>query len=253
MKVSKRERTLIIVVLLLAAVSAYYLLFLKPYMTEIGELNVMRANSEIQVETYAQLKTNIDLLDTQIEEKETEIIEYSKDITVGFDQPPVLVYLENTVDKHAQKMMFAFGMAEYMGQMTISPVTITMKTTYEGLTSFINEVTQDDFIINVTNIDARQAVIDETVIEEVDEDITVEDIVEEGSEDAPVTPAIEDVSAEESEYLLQVTITIEIYTMAGDVPSDAIYVFDDNEYNYGGDIFYQANRYIRDLIYTASL
>jgi len=242
MKVSRRERTLIIVVLLLAAVSAYYLLFLKPYMTEIGELNIKRSNSEIQVETYAQLKANIDLLDTQIEEKEAEIIEYSKNITVGFDQPPVLVYLEETVDKYAQKTMFAFGMAEYMGQMTISPVTITMTTTYEGLTNFINEVTQDDYIINVTNIDASLMVSDVVANEQVDEEEAApetEGTGEEGSLTASVAaPEIEKVSAANSEHLLQVTITIEIYTMAGEVPSDAIYIFDDNDYNYGGDIFY---------------
>ena len=240
MKVSKRERTLIIVVLLLAAVSAYYLLFLKPYMTEIGDLNVQKANSEIQVETYAQLKANIDLLDAQIEEKEAEIIEYSKNITVGFDQPPVLVYLEDTVDKHAQKMMFAFGMPHYVGQMTIIPVTITMKTTYEGLTGFINEVTQDDYIVNVTNISATLTSPDAVPGEEEDAPVTeTEAAGDDGATDTPVvTPEIDKVSAAESARLLQVTITIEIYTMAGDVPTDAIYVFDDNNYNYGGDIFY---------------
>ena len=242
MKVSKRERKLIIIVLLLAAICAYYLLFLRPYTEEIGELNITKANNEIQVETYARLKQNVDDLDAQIEEKEAEIIEYSKNITVGFDQPPVLVYLENTVDKHAQKMMFAFGMAEYMGQMTISPVTITMKTTYEGLTGFINEVTQDDYIVNVTNVDASLTLPDDIASDPGEEDATLpptDGTGVDGVAVAPVvTPEIDRVSAANTARLLQVTITIEIYTMAGDVPSDAIYVFDDNKYNYGGDIFY---------------
>ncbi|MBT3318908.1 MAG: hypothetical protein HN389_03940 [Clostridia bacterium] len=254
MKISKRERTLIFIVLILAAVGAYYLLFLKPYMTEINELNIEKANSEIQVETYAQLKTNVDALDVQIEEKEAEIIEYSKNISTGFDQPPVLVYLEDTVGMYAQKKMFVFGMADYMGQMTISPVIITMVTTYDGLTGFIDEVTQNDYIVNVTQIEARiveqAADPDEQVGEEAVEEAPI-DAGDDGEADDAAEPVMQEVTPEVIEYisegielvansdqLLEVSITLEIYTMAGDVPSDTVYIFDNNDYIYGGDIFY---------------
>ncbi len=255
MKVSKRERTLIIIVLLLAAIGAYYLLFLKPYMNEIGELNISKSNNEIQVETYARLKQNVDNLDAQIEEKEAEIIEYSKNITTGFDQPPVLVYLEDTVGKYAQKRMFVFGKAQYLGQMTISPVTITMVTTYEGLTEFIEEVTQNDYIVNVTNIEAwiMEVAVDPDEQTGIDETAPVVpadgETPAEGESELPVAPVV--VIPEEvvyisegielvanSDQLLEISITLEIYTMAGDIPSDTVYFFDDNGYIYGGDIFY---------------
>ncbi len=180
-----------------------------------------------------------------------KIIEYSKDITTGFDQPPVLVYLEDTVGMYAQKKMFVFGMAEYVGQMTISSVKITMVTTYDGLTGFINEVTQNDYIVNVTEIEANVMTADVDPNEQTEE--TVPDPAADGEtsgdpvEAAPVqeVPPVADEYASEgvelvanSKLLLQVTLTLEIYTMAGEVPSSTVYTFDDNSYIYGGDIFY---------------
>lgn len=239
MKVSKRERTMLFVVLFLALVSAYYLLFLKPYLAEIGELNIQLESNEAQVQTYSQIKINIDNIDEEIVKKQAEIEEFSSYISTGFDQPPILVYLEETVGKHAQKNMFVFGMPEKVGQLIISPATITMVTTYDGLKGFIEDVTNGDYIINVTSIEAIVASSVEAAISETNNDaggLTEEDIV---VTPVPVVDKSEGViMVENSNRLLNVSINLEIYSMSGEIPADKEYTFDNGSYNFGGDIFY---------------
>ncbi len=261
MKVSKRERTLLVVVLMLALISAYYLLFLKPYLTEISELNIQLANNETQAQTYAQLKANVDNIDMEIDQKRAEIDEFSNEISTGFDQPPVLVYLEDTVGEHGQKNMFSFGISEQVGQMIISPVKITMVTTYDGLKGLISDLTDDEYIIKITSIEAiitspaeegnvqadTGGTVDgegetgdgETVEGETGdgESATTENVI------ATVTVPSQEktdgmIMVENSEELLRVTLDIEVYGMYGDIPQDKVYDFGGGSYSYGGDIFY---------------
>lgn len=231
MKVSKREKSLLLVVLLLAIVCAYYLLFLKPYLSEMSELTIQKANSETRVQTYTQLKNNVDIINEQIEEKKLEIVEYSDDILIGIDQPPILVYLEKAVGRYAQKNMFIFGPPEYSGQMSSSPVQVTMLTTYDGLKGFIEEITNSEYIINVSNI---QAVVASTS----QPDSLTEEEVGDTSDNEPEkvntgVPAIDN-----TDNLLEVTLELNVYSMYGEAPSDKVYPFDNKSYNYGGDIFY---------------
>ena len=256
MKVSKREKTLLFIVLLLALVGAYYLLFLKPYLAEIGELNGQLANSKAQVSTYAQIKVNVDNVDEEIAKKQAEIEEFSGYISTGFDQPPVLVYLEDTVGKHGQKNMFVFGIPEKVGQLIISPVTITMVTTYDGLKGFITDVTGGEYIISVTSIEAMvtSAIEEDVAAPPGDQtDLTTGDVVETpgdqtdltaGDVIVPVTPVPSGeksegaIMVENSDTLINVSIQLEIYSMSGVVPEDKEYIFGNGSYNYGGDIFY---------------
>ena len=257
MKVSKREKTLLIIVLMLALICAYYLLFLKPYLTEINDLNIELANNETQAQTYAQLKVNVDNIDNQIEEKRNEIEEFSHDISTGFDQPPVLVYLEETVGYHGEKNMFVFGTSEQVGQMIISPVKITMVTTYDELKGFISDVSEGEYIIKVTSIQASvTSPIEEGNVEATDGGATDGEAADgeatgDGTTDGETasnlyvpatTPSGEQTEGMKivanSETLLKVTIDLEIYGMYGDIPQGKVYDFGDGSYNYGGDIFY---------------
>lgn len=231
MKVSKREKTLLITVLMLAIVCGYYLLFLKPYLTEMSDLTIQKANSETQVQTYTQLKKNVDQINDQIEEKKLEIIEYSNDILIGFDQPPVLVYLEEAVGRYAQKQMFLFLPPEYIGQMSSSPVKVTMITTYDGLKGFIEEVSNSQYIITVSNIQA-------SVASSTEPDSFTEEGVDDTSKNEPERLDTGIPALDESDNLLEVTLELKIYSMYGEVPADKVYPFDNESYNYGGDIFY---------------
>lgn len=231
MKVSKREKTLLLIVLMLAIVCAYYLLFLKPYLTEISDLNIQKTNSETQVQTYTQLKKNVDLINEQIEEKRLEIVDYSNDILIGFDQPPVLVYLEETVGKYAQKNMFVFGIPEFIGQMSTSPVKVTMLTTYDGLKGFIEEITNGEYIINVSSIQTM-------IASSLQDGGQLEEGNNETDNNEPAPSENTEMSIDGSDNLLEVTLELKVYSMLGEVPTDKEYKFDNKSYSYGGDIFY---------------
>lgn len=154
MNISKRERTLITIVLILAVIAAYYVFFLKPYIDDFGELSSQRTTKSVDLETKTMQQAQVDKLDEQIAGLTEEIESTIANIPQGFDQPPMLVYLEETVNTHAQKIAFTFKHPEMDGQMTITPVTISMYSSYDGLKAILQEFSSGKYVIRVTGMRA---------------------------------------------------------------------------------------------------
>ncbi|MDD5018645.1 MAG: hypothetical protein PHO15_11175 [Eubacteriales bacterium] len=224
MNMTKREKTLVFFVLILAVVGAYYLLFLKPYLEDMSDILVEKANKEILVTTNDQQEQKVKLLEDDIAALETELADYSGGISQGFDHPPVLVYLEETVNEYAQKVMFYFDDVSEFGQMEVCPVTVTMSGTYEGMKSILEAFSDSEYFIKVTSLSAVcSSTIQAAQTDEVYDPSQTE-------EPAPEIPVASDT--------LDITLTLEFYSMAGDIPEDKTYEFDDVSFQYGGDIFY---------------
>ena len=235
MSISKREKTLIIIVLALAVVCVYYIFFLKPYMDQIGDLNIERTTKSIEVGSGEQTSGQIATLENQIAVLKDDIGAYSENIAQGFDQPPVLVYLEETVDKSAKKMMFAFGRIKQVGQMNICPVTVTMVSSYEGLKEILDELASETMVIRVTSLDVMRS---EGAEDPADEDEVYDpsaDPAETGGSDTQYQTLNDSLGVDDP---LDVTLTLEIYSLGGEIPADTVYTFDEDNHMYGGDIFY---------------
>lgn len=236
MSISKREKTLIVMVLILAVLCVYYIFFLKPYMDDMSELTVQKETKQIQVDTSTQQKRQIEELDRKIAEKKADISSFSQDISQGLDQPPILVYLEKTVNEHAKKMMFSFERVKQVGQMTICPVNITMISSYDGLKKVLSAFSEGKYVIRVTELSAMHSsqysnqeqpvVYDPATDEEAAANVM--------TQPEPQSPTI-DIGIDNP---IEVTLSIEVFSIAGEIPADKTYEFDSGDLQYGGDIFY---------------
>ena len=235
MSMSKRERTLVTVVLILALVCAYYLFFLKPHIEEMNTLLMDQSSKEMLVLTYDEQAARLNQIDAEIAENEALATSYSDTISQGFDQPPMLVYLEETVNAHAEKVMFAFKDQKAYGQLEVTPVTATMICSYDGLKSLLSALAEEEYFIKVTNMNVNYS----PIYEEADTDDGTVDGTVDGTIDGTVDGTNDEAETQLTVigYNLNVTMELEIYNLAGDIPPDTEYTFDDDFQQFGGDIF----------------
>lgn len=222
MNMTKREKTLVAVVLVLAIFFAYFMFFLKPYLAEMDDLTAQKDNKELLVTTNNQKQIQVNNLDNEIAETEKLIEGYSIGISQGGNQPTMLVFLEDTINSYAQKVMFYFDTVKPVGQLESCPVTITMVATYSGLKNILEAFSDSEYYVKVTSLQTTSASTVQTT------QTTEYEVF-----DPTGTPAVT-VSAKNS---LDITLTLEFYNLSGEIPANTVYPFDDT-HQYGGDIFY---------------
>lgn len=219
MTMTKRERTLVLILLVLIVICAYWLLFLSPY---IEDMKVIIAQTEgKQTELYnksqQQLKYN-ELLES-LSDKQQQVADLSAGITQGYDQPAILVYLEKTVKEHADKQTFSFGETRQTGLMVACPVTVTMRSSYDGLKNVLSSLADGEFFVKVTGIGAQQGA---------QEEVTTTETAEDGETVSSTTTKPSD--------KLDISLSLEFYCLAGDIQADKAYPFDSG-HDFGGDVF----------------
>lgn len=227
MNISKREKRLIVIVLVLAVLCVYYIYFLKPYFDDMSELRAQTSSKQALLDTNEQQLNKIKQLDKEIDEKENQLKDYSVNLSQSFDQPPVLVYLEKIITENAKKTEFAFSEISKFEQLEICPITITMISTYDSLKIILEELSDDEYFFKVTSLDAIvvQAVPVEVINQVYDPDL------------GEYTEIITMQTPEDSD-LIEVTLSLEYYSNSGEIPQGTTYTFDNDSYNYGGDIFF---------------
>ena len=227
MNISKREKRLIVIVLVLAIIFVYYIYFLKPYFDDMNELATEKTNKQILIDTNNQQLNTIKQLDKDIAEKENQLEDYSVNLSQGFDQPPVLVYLEKIITENAQKVMFMFNDVSKFEQLEICPITIIMTSTYDNLKIILEEISDGEYFFKVTSLDA-------IVVQAIPVEVTYQVFDPDLGENIEITS----MQAPKNSGMLDVTLSLEYYSNSGEIPSDTTYTFDDVSYEYGGDIFF---------------
>ena len=225
MSISKRERMLIVVVVLLALLGAYYLYYLKPCLDDINELNADIAAKELQLATNEQQKKQLDQIDADIADLDEQLALFGGSVAQTFDQPPVLVYLTDTVREcGAAKGAINFREPEQVGQIERCTIIVAMTATYDGLKKVLDALQDAPYLIRVTQL---------TVVIPTAQDIANATTTDDGSATDPATTQIPEFVPE----VLNVTLTLDFFSLSGEIPEDATYAFDTVR-QYGGDIFY---------------
>lgn len=227
MTMTKREKILIFIVLILAVLCVYYIYFLQPCFKELDNLNSENALKESTLSTNEMIEASTKKATDDIEEIKNDIALMNGSIMQQFDQPAVLVYLDETIRKHANKIMYDFEEITIVGQLKVCQVKVTMITTYENLKAILKSLQQGEYFASVVGLEAKLNVI-----------IEIEDPLASGTEDSadkesPSTDSVPSVP----ENSLAVGILLEFYNTGEDIPPDREYPFS-NGHSYGGDIFY---------------
>lgn len=225
MNMTKRERILVSVVLVLAVFCLYYIFFLKPNMDELKTVNSDIESKEELVTSVRQEKQILSSAEETISGNEEKISELSDGISVGFDQPVILVYLEDTVNEYAKKVTFSFSDERQIGQLNVCPAKITMTSSYDGIKSILSDFENGPYFIKVVSLNVMT-------------DAKMESETDSASDNPDEQPAttVKTVTADKDDDLI-VTISVEFYSQLGDLVEASGYGFADG-YQYGGDIFH---------------
>ncbi len=220
MSISKREKMLILILLIVAVFCLYYFFFYKPYMDDISDLNKSIADSEAQILSNRQLVTTENALIDEMNEKTDQLKTLSVSITQGFDQPPMLVYLDQTINRYGTKITYLFSEVQQLGELYVCPLTVIMKADYDGIKKILTAFSEGEYFVKVTGL----------VVAAFDTDLAPQTA-------APLEEEPEETSAEpSSENLLSVTLYLELYSLLGEIPPDTAYDFSDG-YRFDTDVF----------------
>lgn len=229
MKLSKREKILLIVVTIILCAVAYFFLYFQPTMDEINTLNSQNINDQSTINSNLLLKSRLDAAIQGISESEAMLAEFSDKITSAFDQPDVLVYLYRTMNDYGTKIMISFNGSGDLGHIKYCNIQVSMNCTYEGLKGILKEFVNSEYIIKVTQLTALNA-------PELGGTDTASGEGE--TDDGSFADNFETPITETDDNLLSIGMTIEIYNTGDEIPPDRPYDFTDGAVQYGGDIFH---------------
>lgn len=219
MSISKREKTLILVALVFAVFCLYYFFFFKPYSDDMKALGERLSQSRSDIQNNEMLEYSVATLTEEIAEDRRVIAELSEGVAQGFDQPPLLAYLERTVNQHAVKQTFYFSGVHQVGQLNVCPVTVMMSGDYAGVKNVLSALSDGEYFVKVISLnimrDSQQRAG------------ATETAPDDETETAPKPP---------SGNTLNVTLSLEFYSLLGDTDPGIPYTFDEG-HQYGGDIF----------------
>lgn len=240
MTMTKREKILICIVLILAVLFVYYMYFLQPSMKDLSELNNQKNSKESTLLAYEQIKSSIEDTNKNISDLKNDITQIGGNIMPRFDQPAVLVYLNDTISEFAQKITYDFEEVKDIGQLKVCRVYVTMSSTYEGLKSILKSLEEGEYFAKVVGLETGWSTSDAPSADNNSENAAgPEDTgVTEDTEGSESTALTAPVSAPVSiENRIAVSLTLEFYNLDGELPPDKSYPFADG-YFYGGDIFF---------------
>jgi len=217
MTMTKREKILVSIVLVLGIFCLYFLAYLNAKLSELRALNLDIENKAVDATNVQMQEQIIASIDRSIATNEKKIDALNTGISTGFDQPALLVYLEQTINEHGTKTSLVFSDLMRVGQFDVCSATIAMTSSYEKLKALLAAFGESPYFIKVVSLKAE---LDTERIAQV----TAQTDTVEGAAPAP--------SVNEP---LNVKMDIQIYTQPGSVGA-AVYDFAEG-YQYGGDIF----------------
>ena len=217
MTMTKREKVLVAIVLVLGVFCLYFLAYLNPRLSELRTLNLDIENKAVDATNIQMQEQIIASIDRTIAANEDKIAELNAGITTGFDQPALLVYLEQTINEHGTKTSLVFSDLKKVGQFDVCSATIAMTSSYDGLKALLAAFGESPYFIKVVSLKAE---LDTKKIAQAAAQA-------EAAEGAVPVPSVDEP--------LNVKMDIQIYTQPG-VVGAAVYDFAEG-YQYGGDIF----------------
>jgi hypothetical protein len=245
MKLSKREKILLILVLIIGSVVGYYFLFYQPYSKEMETLTSQITSDQNTINTNNILKKNIEKVIQDISDDEAKMAEFSESINSAFDQPDVLVYLFNVMENYgySYKIQINFNDPGNLGQVKLFKISVTMIGSYDEMIRVLNEFASGEHFIKVTalTVAIRELSSGGSAPESGDSAPESGDSTPESGDSAPESGGSAPESVGSSLNLppgtLNINMELEIYYIGDEIPPDKTYPFTGGAVQYGGDMF----------------
>lgn len=243
MTMTKREKTLVSMLIVLIIICAYWLLFLSPHMKAMAAVKAETAEAETELQNKTEQKIKSDQLLKDLNNKKSQVGELCMGIAQGYDQPAILVYLKKTIEENAVKQTFTFGAKRQIGQMFACPVAVMMQSDYAGLKAVLKVLSGGEYFVKIIGLNVQ--INNEAAATENATDIEDSTDIEGSNDIEDATPAENDTevdetlstsSTQERSEELNVTLNLEFYCTAENVPADTVYTFDSG-YQFDSNIF----------------
>ena len=156
MKLSKRERTLLIVVGVLALFAAYYFYFLSPFMADLAKIKTETEQKQAEVNQLSMQNQQI----TVLEKESANLAEKNKDILqkipMGFSQPELLQFIYQLILEHGEKTEFTFDIPEDLVKIDSVKATLNFNTDYADLKQILASLKTCRFNNRIVTMEATK-------------------------------------------------------------------------------------------------
>lgn len=176
MKLSKRERFLLIFVIILALGVVYYFYCLNPFMNEMKEIKNDIQSKELQLQTLKTQDSALQVLDKQIADLKQQNGDILKKIPTGFSQPELLYFLQKAVGENARKTSFNFELPVDLVKLDNTKATLSFFTDYTKLKKLLTALKESRFNNRILSLTV--STVQEKTEETTDESTTPEETEE---------------------------------------------------------------------------
>lgn len=156
MKLSKRELILLILVFVIAAGALYYTRFYTPIKDDIKVLQDESDDLMIKINNLNMQKNRIPDLKNELSTLQNEFSELTSDFLLGWDEPLLLVYLENMIGDNAIKKKSTFYLSEPEAYYSSGTIDLELVTNYPNLKGIIKELEEAPYYNKIQAIDVKK-------------------------------------------------------------------------------------------------
>lgn len=133
MKLTKRERVLLIGAFTIVAITVFFIYFYLPLQREIDSMKEKSVELNLDLQEAITKTTQIKQMEEERKEYENNLIANHSDILKIWDQAELLVFVEDTIDVYCSKESIDFFDPLKIGTISSGTVGIKIKTNYRDL------------------------------------------------------------------------------------------------------------------------
>ncbi|HOB20765.1 MAG TPA: hypothetical protein PK830_01900 [Candidatus Atribacteria bacterium] len=148
MKLSKRELGLLVLLLVFAVGALYYTQFYTPMSKQLTDLASKSQNLTIQITDAKSRISKIPDVESQINELENEFDNLKEKFLDGWDEPVLMVYLEDLIGDLAEKTTIYFDRNSPDKLYNSGTIRISLNTSYQNFKSVISKL-ENGLLYNV--------------------------------------------------------------------------------------------------------
>lgn len=155
MKLSKREQVMLSGALIIAIAALFLVYYYMPVQSELKILKEQSDKLAYELESAKQTKILVESLEKQIENLQQQVEENHPDLLRVWDQPEVLVYLEEVIARLGIKEQVTFFdvIAAEDSVYEAGSVMLTLNTNYRALKRLLGELEQGRYFTTVQSLD----------------------------------------------------------------------------------------------------
>jgi Na+-translocating ferredoxin:NAD+ oxidoreductase RnfG subunit len=155
MKLTKREQVLLLGALMIAVAVMFVNYVYFPIQKDIKELSNQSKQLMIQIDEAKQKQELVKILEGQLAELQAENDKIYEDVMKTWDEPEILVYIEETLDESGvSELIDNYGVITGAGYLK-GDINLKISATYENLLIILKKLEEGKYFTTVESMDIK--------------------------------------------------------------------------------------------------